>query len=348
MPTILVITDKGCEQACVLEIARWMKKETTIAEQIVTVDCSLEEGALLAFHLQTARRVLLQLTAPYTDSPGEPDPAVLGLIDGTFKAEGHSTGITQELVEQVGGWVHKQGKSVDLVNPQFIVYAIKTDKTYVGLDLVGKALEKREWRIMLSRRSLRATIAAAALLYADVQGDDVLVDPSGDDGTLAIEAALLLSKTSPLQFSTGLAYEKLTVPKTVPVREIEKISVFCENLRDVKAVRMNSKLAGVEKLLHSTKVPLDWLHTKVADVDKIVTYPVSSGKALPLKIVEKRNETLFEQAAEVLKKKGTITCICVKPEEFACAQKYKFKLLHTHPVWMGKSKLEIMTWEHDV
>ena len=393
--TILCVTDSGCEEACALEIGRWTKARTTRHRNVVELRETLETAAVLGYHLQTARRVLVQITNPLDDIEHQ-EPEHLDLLfppELTFKAEAdvlalrlehyadkkaqekakqgnneeneeehaHSPLLLpQELIEEVGGWMHSLGRNVKLTHPDIIVYAVATEEGIrIGIDVVGRPLAKRDYRVMLSRRSLKSTVAAATVLYAGAKEGETILDPLGEDGTLAIEAALLLSRTSPLQFCRGFAFEKFPAfagrdwdawKKEQNKRgPLQRVTAYGTSLQEMKAIRTNSKLAGVEKDIHATKVTMEWVETKFAkdSIDRIITAPIPSGKSIPQKHAEKYADELFYQAEFVLKKNKTMTCITEKPGELLVpAKKYGFSVVERRPVLMGKRRMAIITFKN--
>jgi 23S rRNA G2445 N2-methylase RlmL len=357
---IIVVTDTGCEEACKLEIQRWTKAKCQVLSHVVLVDGTLEDAVNLGYHLQTARRVLVEVTPKLKNleelKSRKPDLSLFA-ENLTFKAEGDvlteqpdiENPSAQQLVEDVGEWMASYRK-VQLKHPDLTLYAVQTsDGLLIGLDIMGRPLAKREYRIMLGRRSIKATIAAATAIYAGVKDDELILDPVAGDGSIAIEAALLLTRTSPWHFTKHFAFQKMGLERPKDHKtEIGKIMAFASNLQEMKAMRTNSKLAGVEKSIHSTKVSVDWLELKVeeASVDRIITSPIISGKSLAQSQVEKINDELFYQAEYVLKKGKTITCITDKPDELLpAATKYDFEKTLEKVVFMGRRRMTILSFK---
>jgi 23S rRNA G2445 N2-methylase RlmL len=285
--------------------------------------------------------------------------------DGTpvEETEERKLPLAQELVEEVGGWGHKElGLRVDLMRPDIVIYALATASGIdIGVDVVGQPLAKREYRIMLSSHSLKATVAAAAVLYAGAMADDAILDPFVDDGTICVEAAMLLSRTSPRKFQPRFAFQAFPgLAETdwkawrvaqdaaaLPAGE-RHITGFATTMREMKAVRTNSKLAGVDDHILSTRVSVDWLDAKRAEgsVDRIITLPVVSGKAVTPKEAAKLQDLLFYQAAYALTKKGTVTCVTEKPDELLPhAERHGFSLAMRRDVLMGKRRMAIVQWK---
>lgn len=338
---IALITDTGCEEACQAEVQSLLSVRCETGRNVVRLACSQEEAQLLAYRVQTARRIIAELIPPAKDPNNIPAPAAGIMPAGVrFKAEAdvlmldedgngtESEWTNQELAGRIGGWVRDELQlDVDLDSPDRVVYGMLTPEgLHAGMDLAGR-LSKRDWRVMLSRRSLKATIAAATAVYAEP--DARTLDPHADDGTLAIETALHISRTSPRKFDRAFPW------KHDEEREAEPVTALCSSLQELKAMRMNSKLAGVSDLVRSTRVKIDWLDLKFEEgtFDSIVTQPTL-------------DDDLFNQAAWVLRKGGTMTAVSAKPEEVGTlARKHGFRLLQEHKVLMGKLPMRIMRFE---
>ncbi len=369
---IMAVTDPGCEDACAAEMARILSRDaatTTRRTQIVETAGTWMEAATFAYRTQTALRVLVAIapTAPDLDAliATPPDRSVLDAAltaGGTFKAECEHFDpslLPQELTEGIGGWVHEAGYPVNLSRPDLVVVAVATpDGIDVGIDMVGTSLAKRDWRVMLSSRSIKATIAASAAIYAQLEAKHRVLDPFGDDGSLAIEAAMLLSGASPRKLGRVFACARFpAIDEQAWRRHKEQIDtrtrdgtgviVFSDTLRDMKAVRTNAKLAGVDKIMHSTRVSVDWVEAKIEEgsVDRILTAPITSGKVIGPDRAMKFADQLFWQATFVLKKNGTMTCLTEKPQELvAAATEHGFVLRDRRDVRMGQRSLVIVTY----
>lgn len=369
---ILLITDTGCEAACALETEQLIKRSPVQHANVLEIEGTIEDACTLAYCLHTARRVLVQITTPFDKlddlEKQTPNHITDLLTNCTYKVEGEvltqtldhinpAPFITQELIEEVAGWIKKHTNlPVSLSKPDITIFATRTpEHIYVGVD-VGGPLAKQPWRIMLSRTSIKSTIAAAAVLYSGVKGKELIFDPFSGDGTIAIESALVLSQTSGHQFDKQFPFqrfiekEKWDAWKSTQdkrARDITPILAYCDQHRDMKAVRINSKLAGVDKLVHSTRVAIDWADLKLeeASINHIITRTPQSGAALPERKAAALLDDFCNQAAYLLKKKGTMTCITPKPDEVICAaQKHKFTVKERRRVLMGQLLLEIITF----
>jgi len=329
---IIILTDPGCERACETELQRIISKKGRVGTGTVHCDLTLQEACTFTFRTQTALRVLVYLGALSAV------PSRLEFFGETYRISGK-----EELISQIATWLTPHITSrVDLENPDTVVYA--HSETVIGIDLGGE-LWKRDWRVMLSNRSLRATIAASAAIYANVTPKSRVVDPFGDDGTLTIETAFLQTGKSPRSFVKSFPFQRLPPCTDINVEdhieEASPVTAFVQDLRDVKAVRMNSKLAGCHVTV--TKLPIEWLHTKIEDVALVLTYPPSSGKHISPKRATALLREFFVQMHEVLSPGGTITCVTLKPDELIRAAD-GFVQTAALKVHMGKMPLAFVTF----
>ncbi|EPR40862.1 RNA methylase [Desulfovibrio sp. X2] len=83
------------------------------------------------------------------------------------------------------------------------------DDATVYLDTTGEPLARRGYRLQPHRAPMQETLAAACLLAADYDGALPLVNPMCGSGTLAIEAALIATRTAPGLLRTNFAFSFL-------------------------------------------------------------------------------------------------------------------------------------------
>ena len=160
----LAMTDPGGEAACAIEVQRILGKQARREGGLVLFEATLEEACTFTWRTQTAQRVLLDIGAPQRLEHAR-------FLSGTFKVVG-------ERIEETATWLLNETRlTVNLTAPDV---TIVTRGPYTGLDLGGE-LWKRDWRVMLSNHSLKATIAASAVVYGGVTGR--IVDPYCDDGS---------------------------------------------------------------------------------------------------------------------------------------------------------------------
>lgn len=81
--------------------------------------------------------------------------------------------------------------------PQTVLVRFDHDVCTLSLDTSGAHLHKRGYRLETAKAPMRETLAAALLAEAGYRGDEAFVDPLCGSGTLAIEAALIATRTAP-------------------------------------------------------------------------------------------------------------------------------------------------------
>ncbi|MBW3000116.1 hypothetical protein KY339_05580, partial [Candidatus Woesearchaeota archaeon] len=214
----------------------------------------------------------------------------------------------------------KYTQNVELENPDVTVYVyIFNNECYIGIDLTGFDLSKRQYRVFVHPNSLKATIAFCLLKIADIKQGQKVLNPFCGDGTIPIEAALHLSKLSVNYYNKDkFAFLKLKQFKDIDLEKFDEKTVSVDNiygydslLRNVKAAQKNAKIAGINKLINFSKIDIEWLDTKFEkeEIDKIITFSPSLTKRADKKEIEKLYKELFYQADFVLGKKGVIVMV---------------------------------------
>ncbi|RME31928.1 hypothetical protein D6789_01125 [Candidatus Woesearchaeota archaeon] len=340
---LAALCDPGCETFCAQDVQRILGRPATPAEGCVFIpDATREEAALLNYHLLTASRVLAVLSRSC-------DAASLLATDfspflvrgGAFKVVARENGErAHEVEESLGEALHKRGLPVDLTKPSMTIVAWRQGAScVVGVDLSGRDLGKREYRAFHTRRSLRSTIVASALFAGEAVGRRI-IDPYSIDGTVAIEAVLAATRTSPQLYKKEFAFMHMPFAAdkdwsafflAEDSRRGSEASVRCfyPLVRLLKMGRANAKLAGIDKLLSQTKCELRWLSTKLVEhnTEVLITVPPVSSKHVPPKDVEQVQDELFAEAKRALMPAGRIVLIAEKKAELLNpAQRHGFEL----------------------
>ncbi len=377
---IVVLCDPGCEGVAARDVEELLRKVSDPRRGFVIVhDCSPEEMALLSYRSQAASRVLAYITDGELEGVDDilaskkallafdyaPFLSETGRFRVTCERHGEHAFQAKEVEEALGG-VLFEGKQfkVDLATPDMTVWCHIVDECYVlGIDLSGRDLGKREYRAFHTRRSLRGTIAYAAVRSANHTGKERMVDAFCTDGGIAIEAALFVTRTPVQKFTKEFAFTSMPFAgktdwdaffatedkkglgegkKGADGRTDANLTAFAPSVHGVKKARGNAKLAGVDKSFTVTKADVDWLDTKLEEgsVDLVVTQPPCSGKNTPLKEVEKLQDDLFYQARYILKTDGRVLLVAEKRAEFLnAAERHGFALITEQEVWQGGTKL---------
>jgi putative N6-adenine-specific DNA methylase len=90
------------------------------------------------------------------------------------------------------------GATADDGGPELIVHArLERDRCTISVDSSGELLSRRGYRQATAKAPLREDLARALVLLSGWRGDQPLFDPFAGAGTIAIEAALVASRTPP-------------------------------------------------------------------------------------------------------------------------------------------------------
>lgn len=165
--------------------------------------------------------------------------------------------VKDALVDRVRD-VRGERPDVDRVNPDFRVHVHLGDgKAGIGVDSSGEPLSHRGYRPRGGPAPMAESLAAGILLLGRYSGTEPLLDPMCGTGTLAIEAALLASKTAPglnrsfacerWWFAASEAASVRGEADRVRMRPPRSITGSDADPRAVRAAAANSQAAGVEK-----------------------------------------------------------------------------------------------------
>ncbi len=358
---LAILCDQGTEEFCAQDVRRILGREAQCGKQSVRLEASVEEAALLNYHLLTGSRVIAVLHAGASCVPelfASLDLTPFLPAGGSFKVVARKDGAhARELEEAFGAVVHERGHPVDLVQPDAtLIVWWHGEECLLGVDLSGRDLGKREYRAFTTRKSLRSTIIASAL-FASGRVGQRLADPYGSDGTVVIEAALAASTTSPQRYKKEFAFLRMPFAQGVDWQgffreQDEKHSTevrvwACYPLvGSLKMGRANAKLAGVEDLIVQTKCELRWFSEKLKDLAGIVTIPPVSSKHLSPRSVEPVQEELFAEARRALVPGGTVLLIAEKKAELLNpAARHGFRLAREWAVQRGGAQFFFLSFE---
>ena len=373
----LAITSKGIEDITALEIKELINSESEIKESCVAFEAKKPEDLyLLCYKAQSVEKILFLFGYFNFNNKNLFDDLKKHIesIDFskwlskeiTFKVTSKIIDndlSTQEISEKTGEFIincikktKKYRQKVDLNNPDiiFFVYIFK-NTCYLGIDIAGFELHKRQYRIFQHPSALRATIAYSLIRIANADEKDMLIDPFTGSGTIPIEAGLYFSNFPVNYFNKDkflflkfLKNKKFfeSIDKKIKTPKL-KIYGYDAVLGYIISAKKNAKIAGIDKNLKLSRCEISWLDTKFKknSVDKIITYPPQESKNIDQKITEKIYDEFFYQADFILKKQGRIVLITKSLELLKkYADKYKFKLLDEREVYSGKQLLSVIVF----
>lgn len=241
--------------------------------------------------------------------------------------------ITNSISQQI---IKKTGKAVNYKKPKTQLFLIIDKNTfYFFEDYARIDLGRRNYRVFLTRNSLRGNVAAAMLQIAGYKSEKVLLDPFCKDGIIPIEAALISENKS---VNKHIKNELPSLQKYSEETETHA-EIYCtdDQFAHVNYAKKNAKIAGVNKKLHFSRTDIEWLPMKVEKADLIVTYLPRVTNTNEKKMRKKISD--FENSVKEIMKKGRIV-ICTNEEK----EVLKRNALEKIEFYQGKEKLYIQVY----
>lgn len=371
----LAITHKGVESISSLEIKELIKAKTTVKETLVFFDFKqLKDLCLLCYKAQSIKKILFLLAQFKINNLIEKCKKNLDKVEyknwfgkeTSFRVSCDHIDADmncEEISREVGAYIidyvkSKQGftPNVNLDNPDIVFYIyICRDHCYIGIDISGKDLSKREYKIFSSRNSIKGTVAYSLLRFGDYKNNEILLDPFCKSGEIVIEAGLYSSNFPVNYYSKEeFAFFKLKPFKSQAIKEYledidkniskaeSKIYGYDSNQKYVIQAKKNAKIAGIQKNITITRQDIEWVDIKQKEknVDKIITYPPQPSKIINEKNIAKIYQEFFYQAEYILKDNGLIVILSKSLDLLEeKAKKYKFILKDKNELWMGQQKM---------
>ena len=346
----LAITDKGLERISLLEIKELLGASGEAVESGVIFDYKkLEELYLLCYKGQSVFKVLelidnfsvkkdlvkeLKARIKKIDFSKYLKPKKKFAVRCWRKKSEVSKG---EVEQEVGSVI--PGK-VDLDEPDVRFFVFICDKeVYFGIDISGRDLSEREYKIFSHPHSLKGPLAYALVRLSGWDSKKVLLNCLCKSGEVGVEAALWGSglainyyQKEKMGFEYGL--EKFDKKKKV------KLKICCadSDFRSLAATKKNAKIAGVSNQVQVSK-------TAVGDLDiKFREKEVDCMICQVLKIEEENNiRELFYQAEFVLK--GKLVICCREKNNFDdIAKVHKFKKVEDNIIERGGINYKILVY----
>ncbi len=218
---------------------------------------------------------------------------------------------------------------------------------FLGIDLAGRELNSRSYRIFPHQASFKGDLAYALVRKSGYAPGKKMLVGFAKDGALPIEAALFAGKKrvhegrnfSCHKFPFFLGLEETKEERGGKKEEPGKIEIlaFDESTPNVIAAKKNLRLAGVKDLVDMQKRALDELD---------VRYEKSFFSVLIFHLTTKDEEKINEiyyQADYVLKPQGKMLLIARKNFELPIPS--QFKLLQEEELRRGDSFLKLWLLE---
>jgi 23S rRNA G2445 N2-methylase RlmL len=357
---VLAMCHEGCEYVTALEAKELVKKKAAIHRSCVEFPVKdVKEAASFAYFSQSSLGVMLLLhQCPLKELEKRAAKVDFDKWLGkeTFMVrcvKKNYDGSGQDLESMVGGII-KTKATVDLTNPKHIVLIyIVQDECYIGIDLCGFDISKRDYKIFSTSSSLRGTMAYSIVRLSGYSGKGVLLDPFCGSGTIPIEAAMFSRKVGANAFrAEKFPYSKLVDAQSHPRGEAKiQIYAFDKTFHCVSSAKKNAKIASVHKDVRFSRLDVEWLDTKFdrGSVDFIVADVPRLSKIANCVEVQKIYKEFFYQAEFVLAKNGKIALLSNKGEELIHhASERSFTLESKREVWAGKEKNILLVFKKGI
>ncbi len=340
----------GAEEACQRELYTHNIKSAAHTG-LCTFETDEKEFIKKIYYLQTILRaaILIEHKKSFEECDFKLAQQLIS-PDKTFRAtvDVRADAIVEDTAQDIAARVGERiDRSVDLVNPDEIVFVNIGSSATWGLDITGD-ISKRYYRVFTNARSVKGTLAASLIYYKEWAGE--LIDPFANTGEIPIEQALRATNTSPLQFLKHMKIRGLSNDITwSDNKKASKENIWCVDplLSNIRTCKKNAKLAGVEHDISYSRLDTDWLDTKFSDkeIGAIITIPPPVSRRTP---DDKHLKELCYQASHVLSDKGVMVIACLTDETAdrvrTHAKTYNLKLISETVMYSGLKGIQVMCY----
>ncbi len=235
--------------------------------------------------------------------------------------------------------------SFDLKHPTHHIFVVRINEKYVvGVDLAGKELNCREYRVFPHAASWKGDVAYYFLRQSAFDPAKKSLFFFVKDGALPIEAALYVMKRPVRNIYDAFLWKNIPLFQGMNARELPydlALSIFAgdESMQNILAARKNAKLAGVDKHVQVMKCSLDELDVKFSAGElEYASFFVTTKD-------EERINELYYQASYILKSAGVLFLITRRglelsaPSQFALVEREEFhKGDSIYAIWLMRKK----------
>lgn len=377
------ITDKGIEKITVLELDEIINAKGRVEENVVVFESKDYESLLRFCYLSQSIERMLVLLAEFEFDKEED---LLAKAEAELKKtrfeewlekeksfkvvcerRGEHAFTSQGVEEAIGACIitlsketlgFSPGVSMDCPDTVFYVF-INQNKAYIGIDLVGRDLSKRKYRVFSAPGIINAKLAYALVRLAGYSKKDKMIDLFCKAGIICIEAALYTSHKSINYYFKDFAFKKLkpfltkdweaffkTIDSEAVMEQLD-ITGMDSMLRNVEASKKNAKLAGIDKLISFSRMDVEWLDTKLdkESVSCIISKIPCPSKHLNEAEARKLYKELFYQADFIMKKKGRLALLGENLGILKKIMKTGFKIVKEDELWAGMQRYDFVMIE---
>jgi putative N6-adenine-specific DNA methylase len=335
----LLVTHRGLESVAKLEVEELLKQKAKIEHCGVSFSVKkIEELAKLCYLSQSAKRILLYFGSFKVGKLEETVKAVQAILDTSLSSKEAQPFIKQNFMvdcerlgnhnfnsadvqEEIAEYTRKKLKLKSDYKAHFFSIFIYIDNEigHVGLDMAGKDLSKRKYKVYNYGSSIKGTIAYGLVRLAGFDKKKILLDPFCNTGTIPIEACLFQEQVSPWFYDRSFLFKnycdfKFDSFQPKKSKAIKNILATEAKQKYTSSAKKNATVAGVP--LQISRVDIEWMDTKFEkeSIDIIATKPIIPSKIIEEKIAEKLYKDFYYNADFVLKKNGKLAFITEKKE----------------------------------
>jgi len=371
--SMTIISELGCEEFCAKEIKeRFDIINYKINSSCVSFDSNLTDLAKICYKSQSAKRILLTLVSGNfdgtlnnlkekvdSDLPVELTKEMLSKQSVKLICERHGEHEFSSVdADKIIGFLIEEKISneskVDLKNPELYLFLNIIDNYFVlGIDVSGRDLSKRQYRVFTHPHTIKGTIAFSLLMFSGLKKESRASDPFSLSGEIPIEAALYQSEKSVNYFEKNFSFQKMKCFEGINFEKIfdeedkciipseaqQRIFYLDASFKNVSAAKKNAKIAGIDKYLSFSRTDPHAVDLKLETADIIATRIIEPSKNISENAVKKIYAALFTHMGEVLGNKGTFNCVVRNPDFVeAETEKYGFKQTKKAQVYQGKQR----------
>ncbi len=385
MITCCAITDKGIEKIALLELDEIIKAKGSSEECAVLFECKDYDQLLtFCYKSQSIKRALI-LFGSFTFKNQEELIAKAGESlkkaklkewfgkENIFRVECERIGehdfgsqtVEEAIGEQVIGQVKQElgfKPKVSMKSPDTKIYVfINNNQAYFGIDLAGRDLSKRNYRIFSAPGIINANLAYALVRMSSYSPEkkQKFVDVFCKSGVVCIEAALYAANLSVNYYAKDFAFKKLkpfakkdweAFFKSIDSKaRLEKLDIIGSDplLRNLEASKKNAKLAGIDKLINFSKIDIEWLDTKKDEksIDVVASRIACPSKHTREADIRKLYKELFYQLEFVVKKKAKLALLTENTSLLKETITKDFKIIKEDEFWAGEQRYMLIILE---
>lgn len=351
--TCIAFCPGGMEDVLAQDITELCNKSCEKKECCCIFEATQQEIAMFAYRCQSIERVGILLSTAKPDNLSfelEHLPPIPATFSVSCVVHGGLPFNSQDIVLEVSDKIRKVTNKHPTYKQADVLFGVELclDAAYLFVHLSKKDLVKRDYKVFVHKMSLRGPLAYGLCRIAGVQKEEVVLDPFCRSGEILIELAHHLIGRSLHRYTKDtFIWDSLKWKPTLEdTEEMNMLPIYCYDSQapNVKAAEKNAKIAGINKLMHFSRVLIEDLDLKFDHcIDRVVTQLPPAGKETE-RVTLKIYERLFKQCPLILSKKGTITCIGRNVEgAIAFAEREGLVVFHRREIMQGKETQQIFS-----